>query len=132
MTSIGFEGYEYPFVLHLKRLWAQHLQVASTDSHLQSIDRYLSDKIFPTGDVDCRLIIRQASTNLVIESFSSILKITVDPNVKVGKYKLITLCKLINDGNIDIKGYPIFTQTAQTLIDTLDGLYYTWKEQTCL
>lgn len=54
--------------------------------------------------------------NLVCQQSSSFLSIRIDNNKFVpglDRVKVDSICKLINYGNQDIKGYPIFTDTFE-------------------
>lgn len=59
-------------------------------------------------------IIKQAAKHLKYTIIKDDAMIMIDNNVDIdNKYSLISLCKLINNGNLETKAYPIFTQTFE-------------------
>ena len=78
---------------------------------LSVFDKYLSDEL---GITDTALdIINLALNNLCYKksSKSYIISINNNTNLQNNVAKLYDVCKLINFGNLQISGYPIFTKT---------------------
>lgn len=66
----------------------------------------------------------------VSESPTNIL-ISINSNIFIPGYdriKLLDACKLINYGNSEIKGYPIFTNTFTKIVNEIDDYYNEYLE----
>ena len=66
-----------------------------------------------------------AFQNIIVLRFGNNITIKINekvllPNTNV---KLIELCKLINNGNLDLKAYPIFTEIFNDVKDNLEKYY---------
>jgi len=66
-----------------------------------------------------------AMYNLITKQESENYIIKINPNaIYPGTYlKLVDLCKLINFGNLGIKGYPIFTEIFRKVENNIVNLY---------
>lgn len=67
-------------------------------------------------------ILTAGITNLLHASAGTQVFITINPNINMPSFnqvKVKTLCKLINFGNQDISGYPIFTDIFNYFADNL-------------
>lgn len=61
-------------------------------------------------NIDCYQVLLKACDNLIVKDFKDNKIITINDDAMFGKYNLKQLCKFINNGNMEIKGYDIFTQ----------------------
>ena len=61
------------------------------------------------------IIVRELPNKFIIEINSKVMM----PGVK--SKKVSTLCRLINYGNMDIKGYPIFSDTFAMVADNINA-----------
>lgn len=82
-------------------------------------DKYLKENVATfskiKSQVSARDILVSGISNLIVLQTDSSYIITVDPNnVLYGtNLKVSSLCKLINNGNLSISGYPVFTRTFE-------------------
>ena len=87
---------------------------------LKSIDKYLNDNKDKFTDSKEYLssfeILTQGIDNLIFIAYENKTFIQINPEIKLNyKVSLESLCKLINNGNLEIKGYNILTQVLERL-----------------
>ena len=70
-------------------------------------------------------IVMITANNYKYYSYNDDIIICIDSNISIYNTtaKLIDVCKLINYGNLHIKGYPIFSQIIQEIKANLDEYY---------
>lgn len=63
--------------------------------------------------------------NIVIVRYGENIVLKIDENAIVPNtnIKLINLCKLINEGNLVLKAYPIFTEIFDYVKDNIEKIY---------
>ena len=106
----------------------QTLIVANIDTkQVSKFDKYLNENsIFETTylkEISTRNIIEQASNNMEVSESENQYTIQINQNMMViglDRVKLTTAFKLINYGNSDIKGYPIFTDIFNMIADNIN------------
>lgn len=67
-------------------------------------------------------IITAGASNLIHSDQDELINICINPNVYtpgLDRIKLLTICKLINYGNQELSGYPIFTNTFEYFSDNI-------------
>lgn len=74
------------------------------------IKRYKLISLSNYLNIDCYQVLIKACDNLIVKDFKDNKIITINDDAMFGKYNLKQLCKFINNGNMEIKGYDIFTQ----------------------
>lgn len=68
-------------------------------------------------------IIAEGISNLYFQTFDRGFWISINPNILISgldRVKLESICKLINYGNQEINGYPIFTDTFKYIADHIN------------
>ena len=71
-----------------------------------------------------------AARNLVCSGIPGQISITINKNIRApgfDRISLYELVKLINYGNLNVKGYPVFTDTLHQVAEDIDSyleLYY--------
>lgn len=80
-------------------------------------------------DIDCYLVLIEASRHLVVKDFRDNKIITVDDSARYGKHNLKELCKIINDGNMEVKGCGIFTQIFSMVKKNLEVYYFLYRKR---
>lgn len=92
-------------------------------SNLRGVDVSLSNSI-KSGSTGVTLsLIIDASKSLTFSEKDDVCIIEINPQAKAknftGGFSLSDICSLINYGNVDIKGYPIFTENFRELKDNI-------------
>lgn len=95
------------------------------DKKLIKFDEYISEYIPRVRDVEVtsREIITCGAENLSIYTLQDKFLIEISRTKSFDKVKdmtLVSLCKLINYGNSQIHGYPIFTDTFSEIAEDID------------
>lgn len=88
--------------------------------------KYLTDsKLYNNiynNKINARSIIISGASNLDIVSSEDAYIIKINPNIYTSgldRVKLDTICRLINFGNTELVGYPIFTKSFQYFADNI-------------
>ena len=70
-------------------------------------------------------IVKYASKHFKVLNFDDFLMIGLDTNIKLPNTDilLIDACKIINEGTLDIKGFPIFTDGLEYIRKNFKKLY---------
>lgn len=94
---------------------------------LLPISNYLKEKIF-TGKrkFTAEQIILQGLNNIEFKRINDYILVQINPNVNVpqfDKFKLISICKLIDQGNVEITPFPVFTETFKYVEENQSILY---------
>ena len=107
----------YKTTFDTKRIFAWDEYINTTVAGLSN--RKLSTK---------RLIV-SAFSNLVYIKYEKYYCIEIDLNVVVPytNYKLVDMIKLINDGNLDMRGYPFITNAVREIERNLNNYYKIYK-----
>lgn len=95
--------------------------------YLKNFDKYLSNKY--KTNINSNHIISIALKSLMIYNHQDNYQITINPNIFVPgiNAKLYDICALINYGNLDITGYPIFDKAMEKLSSFVPMLYRKYK-----
>lgn len=95
--------------------------------YLKHFDTYLSNK-YKTS-INSNHIISIALKSLIIHKHQDNYQITINPNIFIPgiNAKLYDVCALINYGNLDITGYPIFDKAMEKLSLFIPMLYRRYK-----
>lgn len=112
----------------LKENIRQQLIASINIKKLQSWDIFLNKQssyksIYKKKIIPADIIIA-AANNLVIKSSESKYSIMINPNIftfGLDRVKLSSLCRLINYGNQEIKGYSIFTEVFKHFSDNIES-----------
>lgn len=95
--------------------------------YLKNFDNYLSNKY--KTNINSNQIISIALKSLIVYNHQDNYQITINPNIFVPgiNAKLYDICALINYGNLDITGYPIFDKAMEKLSSFIPMLYREYK-----
>lgn len=88
------------------------------------LEKILADKILPKQKISADNIILQGINNLEYIYTDYSIEISVNNKINIqnlDQVKLISIIKLINYGNKDIVGYPIFTDTFNYFAENIDA-----------
>ena len=88
------------------------------------LEKLLADKILPKQKLSADAIILQGINSLEYILTDNSVEISVNNKITIpnlNQVKLISIIKLINYGNNDIKGYPIFTDTFNYFAENIDA-----------
>lgn len=128
---------EPDFVYWLKGIVSKVIKSSVRYQKLIVWDKYLTEADFLTltnrKSITAREIVLCGADNLVVQILPDKFIIHIDNKKKINGVsapKLEQLCRLINFGNSDIKGYPIFTDSFTSVINNIDNyieLYYLQK-----
>lgn len=92
--------------------WNEYLSSGSTITLMGRKSILAKEIIFKGVDL---ILVRELPEKFIIEINPNIMM----PGVK--NKRVSTLCKLINYGNMDIKGYPIFSDTFSMIADNINA-----------
>lgn len=122
----------YPFVNYVKSELSKLIKSSINKSQTKNLDLYFS-KLFEDKSVkyNTRQLIEMGANNLVIVPFPQYYLIEINNNIKIPltDYKLIDVCKLINDGNVELKGISIFDNCILFMTNNIDFFYHKWRTQ---
>lgn len=98
---------------------------------LQVWDEYLnSSNILNTESGDKKIsslsVFQEISNNFILQKFEdNLYELKIDENTKAKDIdiKLSNVCRLINFGNVEMRGYPIITDTLNYISDNINMLY---------
>ena len=88
------------------------------------LEKILADKILPKQKISADNIILQGINNLEYIYTDYSIEISVNNKINIqnlDQVKLISIIKLINYGNKDIVGYPIFIDTFNYFAENIDA-----------
>lgn len=88
------------------------------------LEKRLADKVLPKQKISADSIILQGINNLDYIINDNSIEISVNNKITVpnlNQVKLISIIKLINYGNSDINGYPIFTYTFNYFAENINA-----------
>ena len=88
---------------------------------LESWEKYFRENLHIVIPID--LIIKKSIDNLIYKftDENEILICLNDKEYIVANYKLITICKMINFGNVDHNGYPVFSDIFNQVASKVDN-----------
>lgn len=98
-------------------------------SKLKNLEQYINTnvqyKTIYKNYISMKDVIAIASSNYIYYTYNNSIVICINPNIVIHNTnaKLIDVCKLINYGTLDIKGYPIFSQIVFDIKSNLDNYY---------
>lgn len=75
--------------------------------------------------LNARDIVVAGFSNIVYKSFPSSYSIQIDESVKLpytSNILLYNICSMINNGTLDMKGYPIFNDTFEYIVNNIKGI----------
>ena len=109
----------------------KRLIISSIDDRVaKKTDRYFSE-LFSDKNINwnTKQIITFGANNLTIKIFPKYYVIDINDNICIPttKYKIKAVCKLINDGNLEVKEYPIFDDCIDNVAEMSDMLYHKWR-----
>ena len=122
----------YSFVQYLKSELSKIIKVNIDDSKIKQLDIYFNELLNGyNAYYTTRQIIEMGANNLTITIFPQYYLIGIDGNMLLPQtdIKLLDACKLINDGNVELKGFPIFNNCINFISDNIDYFYYKWSKQ---
>lgn len=87
-------------------------------------------KLPPKVTLDAKSILITGANNLKVLRFANSYQMMIDSDRKVynTSIRLDTLCKLITYGNAVIKGYPVITDAAKIVRNTLYNIVQEYEE----
>ena len=123
------------FVRYLIRQYILYISSIIDFKKLNPINKYLKENLFKDKFYKKNI----NALNIIVIGVYSIkyrknkykTVLYIDPYKKLPHtdIKLVSLCKLINYGNMDIKGYPIFTRGFNYIKENIDELYDRYLDQ---
>lgn len=121
------------FIKYLIKLLRKQLLGSIVPGKLIKWDNYLNTlPIFKTKykkGITAKEIIYSAAFNIRYMKSGQDYTIYIDNNQKIfgTNAKLYSICKLINYGNMQMQGYPIFTNTFNYIADNIQILYLRYQ-----
>lgn len=111
------------------------IQSSINDKKLLKWDKYISENFnhLYSKKVTSKDIILAGIKDLVCDDTDSKLIIKISTNHFIqglDRVRIETLCRLINYGNTEIKGYPIFTDTFDDIADNISVYVRKYLEET--
>lgn len=126
MKIIINKEYGYNFVNAVKRKIIRDIRLSINMAKLYPIDRYLSEVLLL--DYSAIDIIKFSLKHFVIIIYDDKYELKIDENIIYkDNIKLISLVKLINFGNLELRPYSIYTNEFNEITDNIDNLYIVYK-----
>lgn len=126
MKIIINKEYGYNFVNAVKRKIIRDIKLSINMAKLYPIDRYLSEVLLL--DYSAIDIIKFSLKHFVIIIYDDKYELKIDENIIYkDNIKLISLVKLINFGNLELRPYSIYTNEFNEITDNIDNLYIVYK-----
>ena len=81
-----------------------------------------------TSDITAQNILIAAGLNLDVKNYGDIIIIKINENVMFNnsQIRLIDLCKLLNNGTLEIRGTNVFSDTFDYIANNMDQIYLTY------
>ena len=110
---------KYKILKDINNPQIKHFNQLVSESNL--LDTYKNNNI----EFDARRIILMSINNLRYTEHKDVFIIEIDNNKKVPGYSITleNLCKIINFGTLDIKGFPIYTNAFNHIVVNLKAYY---------
>ena len=83
------------------------------------IYKYIKD----TYKISMSSLIRKVVDSLQFNIYDNYEVISINPNIFIKNDKLISLVKLVDFGNLNIKGTKLFSSSMKWLQDNIEGIY---------
>ena len=126
MKIIINKEYGYNFVNAIKRKIIRDIKLSINMAKLYPIDRYLSEVLLL--DYSAIDIINFSLKHFVIIIYDDKYELKIDENIIYrDNIKLISLVKLINFGNLELRPYSIYTNEFNEITNNIDNLYIVYK-----
>lgn len=107
------------------------------ESKLDLFNNYFKEQKFfkPINNkqkFDVRKLILLSINNITYRKLNNVYIIEIKNNVTFPGYtvNINTLCRLLNYGNVNIKGYPLYTDSFKTIKANLKTFYGKYVEET--
>lgn len=100
------------------------------DNYLKKA-RIFWGSINPKFQPSVKNILVGAINNIIYEGFKDKYIIKIDENQYIPDttIKYTTICNLINNGCLDMMGYPVFTNGENYIINNFDNLWLDYQEE---
>lgn len=102
------------------------------NKHLSKWKKYLSENALFTSKLKTKISVRDIIVsgvyNLKYRNLGSYGFLEIDPNIKIVNtyYTVSSVCKLINDGNLQVDGVKSFTDTFKYTSDNLEDIHQSY------
>ena len=125
------------FIIFLINKLKKHLLSILNEREIYRWDAYLKKARITWGSINPKFqpsvknILIGAINNIIYESFKDKYIIKIDENQYIPDtiIKYVTICNLINDGCLDMMGYPVFTNGENYIINNFDNLWLDYQEE---
>lgn len=110
--------------------------------HINDEQLYIFNKLFleseisqeilayPLNNFDIRNFIYIALNNLIYRKIKGNYIIEINPNKYINNLNVAYICKLLNYGNNEIRGYPIFTNCFEYILRNINSFYNIYLRDT--
>lgn len=126
ILMIDNKGVSKGFILFIKKRMLTYCLSHLELSKLDKFDEYFKSEGFvntyKVSNLSSRNIIYLGISHLSHRRYETETQLSIDDSLYYPgtNIKISSLCKLINFGNMDIDGYPIFSNTFQHFRDNID------------
>ena len=127
---------EYPYLQYVVKKLQQLIFKSIISDKLIQFNKYFNDnkEIFSENGriLDAKTIILTGANNFKIATYPLHYVIEMDKNQKMPNFttfKVYDLCSLINDGNLELKPYPIFTDCIKYINTHINNMYEVYKSE---
>jgi len=119
------QKYKIGFIKYLLKRLIYIYAYCVDDDKLKVLENYFNSdscRIFDDSDLPVNIykIIECILSNLVIVEYNNKYVIKVNPNAKYLDIKVDILNKIINNGNLQVKGYPLFKRISTHINNNID------------
>ena len=111
----------------LIRNFYKYVRLNLSETNSKNIEKYIKETL--NESISVKYVIDYAFKNMNIENSKGTYKIYTNESLMIPRtnLRLETVLKLIEYGNMDIKGCNIFTNARQYILENKEALYDTYR-----
>ena len=125
-----------PFIIFLINKLKKYLIENLNEKEIYRWNDYLKKARIAWGSINPKFqpsvknILIGAASNIIYEDFRNEYIIKIDENQYIPdtSVKYVSICNLINDGCLDMMGYPVFTNGENYIIKNFNNLWLNYQE----